>query len=106
MSIIYNQMMAARQKYGKQIDYQSLYKLRQEFGEDVFPTWTSRFDGWEKPRKKIPYNYMEMELWEITECFCRRGQPLGYEKFLTESEKSYFRQFSDAFRYDLNTIQI
>lgn len=113
MCELQNKISLAKDKYGEEVYNKTLGQLRQEFGEDAFPVWISRFtdidpsghdsgpQSW-RPLSKIPSDHEEIGLWTITESFCYKDSPLGYSRWLTTTQKEYFIAFSDALRYDIS----
>lgn len=112
---LYDKISEAKTKYGEEVYNLTLGQLRQEFGEDAFPVWISRFSdldqslpdlgpaSW-RPLDDIPYDHEQLELWTITESFCYKYTPLGYSKALNTTQRNYFIAFSDALRYEISLL--
>jgi len=101
--LIKEQLMIARQKYGHEIYNRTIRQLIEEFGEQAFPAWITRFNGPNNPQEPATENDLDRtKLWMITESFCYKKYPvpLEFQKILTEPEKQYFSVFSDALGYD------
>lgn len=101
----------ARLLYGDDVYNLTLKQLRQEFGEDAFPQWLSRFSNhnnihalqqirfW-RPLDNIPDTHEQVQLWTITESFCYPGNPMAFEHHLQPDEMAYFKVFTDSLRYN------
>jgi len=92
-------LQTAKNKYQKGVYNLTVFQLANEFGNDVFPRWITRFHGLGN-NNTIPLYFQSVQLSYVTEHFCYLDCDFAADLDLQPCEIPYLLIFASVFRYD------